>query len=125
MVAQRRRPVRPIAGEITRAWQRQALVNRFVKRRLVGNVTNGPRPMKGRATDAHRAFVVHHTIAGGIEPQHSRVGEYPSRFRDLLRDKIDHPMEGDVRQARFIFGIAAADIGMVAKGGSRRVLRRR
>lgn len=70
--------------------------------------------MERRAAHADHAFVVHHSVGGGIQSQQTLVDDDPVCFGHLLGDESHHLFERDIRQSRLVLGVASSDVGVVA-----------
>src|SRR5260221_14664218 len=114
MVLQSDRPVWTETRIVPHRFHRQALIDGLVELGGVRDVTDGFRPMKGRASDSDNAFIVHHAVGGRVKPEQADIYQDPTSLRDLFRYKLHHPGESDIRKPRLVFWIASADVCVVA-----------
>src|SRR6185437_12868152 len=58
---------------------------------------------------------MHHAIGRWEQHKHTMVDLNAIIFGKLTFDEIYHPLERDIGKTRFIFGIAAADVRVIAR----------
>jgi hypothetical protein len=114
MVLQRLRPIWSEARKIADRCHGEPFVDGLMKLRRVGDIANCFGPMKPGASHSYHAFIVHHPVGRRVKAEEIPIHEYAASNRNLRRDKIDHPIERDVRKPRLVFGITPTDIGVVS-----------